>query len=227
MKKILLLSLAIGFICIGCEQDDNKVKTYERITIEEAGALILNWVFADYEPEMNSGFSFDSIIELTTDEIFSNLGGQVYSAQSGVPGLQDRWLFIRERKVYDLHGYFYDQHAILTDRNNIVVTDLNGDESYELFYTAGWGSGVTRKTVNCFEPVDIPKGAGINIAENAIQCDFRLLKQSNQELSLKYIDNNYDLVIGEIQLTGQGDDISISVQFVGDIPQEVRDKLDL
>jgi len=180
--------MIIGVIYVSCKKEDNK--TEKRITIEKANQLITDWVFNVYNPNMNPSFSFDSIVDLTNDEIYSKLSGQVFSARSMVPGLMNRWIFIKKNIVYDLHGFHNDQYAIDSDANNLFVTDLNNDNVYELCYTAYWGSYYIRSTVNCFylSNENIPYGSGIDISINAYNygCQFDLQKESFQKLYLKY-----------------------------------------
>jgi len=226
MKNISLIVMIIGINFISCEKEDNK--TEKRIAIEEANQLITDWVFNEYNPNMNPSFSFDSIVELTNDEIYSKLGGQVFSARSMVPGLMNRWLFIKNKIVYDLHGFHYNQYAINSDAKNLFVTDLNNDNVYELCYTAYWGSSFVRSTVNCFYLSDenIPHGSGIDISINAhyYGCQFDLQKEKYQKLYLKYVNSSYSLKIGEIGFREENE-MQVTVNLYEGIPQEILDIL--
>jgi len=218
--------MIIGVIYISCKKENNNAE--KRITIEKANQLITDWVFNVYNPNMNPAFSFDSIVELTNDEIYSRLNGQVFSARSMVPGLMNRWLFIKNNIVYDLHGFHNSQYAIESDANNLYVTDLNSDNVYELCYTAYWGSALIRNTVNCFylSNENIPHGSGIDISINAYSygCQFDLQKDSYQKLYLKYVKNNYSLKIGEIGLIEENE-MQVTVDLFEGIPQEILDIL--
>lgn len=226
MKTIAFLIIITGVIYISCKKEENK--TEKRITVEKANQLITDWVFDVYNPNMNPSFSFDSIVELTNDDIYSKLSGQVYSVRSMVPGLMNRWLFIKNNIVYDLHGSHNNQYARDSDADNLVVTDLNNDNVYELFYTAYWGSALIRSTVNCFYLSDenVPYGSGIDISINANNygCRFDLQKESYQKLYLKYVKNFYSLIIGEIGLREENG-IQVIVNLNDGIPQEILDIL--
>ncbi len=226
MKTIAFIVMIIWVINISCEREDKKIE--KRITIEEANKLITDWVFKEYNPDMNPSFSFDSIVELTNDEIYSKLGGQVFSARSIVPGLMNRWLFIKNNEVYDLHGFHYSQYAKDSDVNNLIVTDLNNDNIYELSYTAYWGSGLIRSTVNCFYLSDenISHGSGIDVSINAnnYSCHFDLQKEGYQKLYLKYVKNSYSLKIGEIGFKEEYE-MQVMVNLYEGIPQEILDIL--
>ena len=226
MKNIAFIVMIIGVIYVSCKKEDNKIE--KRITIEEAKQLITDWVFNEYNPNMNPSFSFDSIVELTYDEIYSRLSGQVFSARSMVPALMNRWFFIQNNIVYDLHGFHYDQYAIDYGTNNLFVTDLNNDNVYELCYTAYWGSSLIRSTVNCFYLSDknIPRGSGIDISINAYSygCQFDLQKEDYQKLYLKYVNNSYSLKIGEIGFREE-DELQVIVNLYEGIPQEILDIL--
>jgi hypothetical protein len=226
MKNIASIVMIIGILFISCRKEDNTVE--KRVSIEKANQLITDWVFDEYNPGMNPSFTFDSIVELTNDEIFSKLSGQVFSVRSMVPGLMNRWLFIKKNIVYDLHGFHYDQYARDSDAKNLVVTDLNNDRVYELCYTAFWGSGFIRSVVNCFylSGENIPYGSGIDISINAsgYGCQFDLQKEDYQKLYLKYVKNSYSLKIGEIGLS-EGNEMQVIVNLYEGIPQEILDIL--
>ena len=177
---------------------------------------------------MNPSFSFDSIVELTNDEIYSKLGGQVFSCQIDCTWLDEQVAVIKNNEVYDLHGFHYSQYAKDSDVNNLIVTDLNNDNIYELSYTAYWGSGLIRSTVNCFYLSDenISHGSGIDVSINAnnYSCHFDLQKEGYQKLYLKYVKNSYSLKIGEIGFKEEYE-MQVMVNLYEGIPQEILDIL--
>lgn len=225
--RIYFCYLLIGlFIMVSCKKDEER--NDNKITAEVANELIKDWVFDVFNPDMNPSFQFESVTEIHNDEIFEKLGGQVFSAQSEVSGLQNRWLFIKDEKVYDLHGFHFDQFAIETDANNLFVTDLNNDKTYELCYTANWGSYFIRNTVNCFYLSDEgnPSGVGVDIAINAYQNYywFSLQKENEQQLILKCNDNSSSKSVGKLNLIEE-EVTQLSVDVFNNVPQDILDIL--
>lgn len=230
MRTITFI-LLISLITIGCDKSKNKISDDDSainpITIEEADTLITYWVFNDYNPSMNATFAFDSIIELTTDDILSKFKGQVFKAYSPVPGLWNRWFFIKNKKVYDLHHY-EGQKSTGLDYDIIELTDLNNDEVFELCYIGYWGSGVVRSTFNCFYFIDdtVTNTLVKNFAENFL-FPFVLQKENYQKLLLNYHIFQEDSIVnlGEIKLIGEVEPVQIEIELNDNLPEDIMNRL--
>ncbi|MCJ7446108.1 MAG: hypothetical protein MUO72_00270 [Bacteroidales bacterium] len=222
MRNFVLLSLVFSFFFQSCGKDDTKIDY--AVTKEDAKNLITTWIYNDYNPEMNPSLSF-SVIEYTTDEIYVKLNGQVFGVISDVPGLTNRWLFIKDKRVYDL--FPGNQYASGTDFNNLLVTDLNNDSEYELSFTAHAGSGILYQGINCFYFLN----DSISHINSKVICRFPLdyqiylQKESCQKLYIRFKDDENDLRIGEVKLLKREDGMELVIELYEDISPEIVDKL--
>ena len=231
MKNITLLFVSAALMLCSCTDNSTNPEdnnTPNSISLEKADSLIIDWVFSVYNPNMNPSFSLDSVVEYTTDEINTKLKGQIFSARSDVPGMQNRWFFIRHNTLYDLHGYHLDQYAVEEDVGNLIVADLDSDSNYEILYTAMWGSFYMRNTVNCFcftgENSAFGTGEDISVS-TYIDYAFHLQKESDQKVFLQYSDSEFNITIGEIILEGVENNKYLGVNLYDNIPQKILDIL--
>jgi hypothetical protein len=217
-----LLLVIISSMFESCQKDDTKIEY--AITNEDAEDLITDWIFNVYNPKMNPSLSF-SVTEITTDEIYLKSNGQVFSIISDVPGLSERWVFIKNKKVYDLHpGYQYTSGP---DYNNLLVTDLNNDSEFELFFTAHAGSGILYQGISCFYFLnDTQSQINSNlICVFPLDYQIHLQKESYQKLYINYTDDKNNLRIGEVQLAEREGEMELITELNEDLPQEIIDKL--
>ncbi len=237
MRNTIFIALISIIFFISCDKEDSDISKKEdnkakgRITIEKADSLITDWVFG-YRPGMNPSFAFDSIVEYTTDDIYSKFSGQIFSARSEVPGMTNRWFFIKNDTVYDLHGYHYYEDGTLleqrADSENLLITDLDNDSNYELTYIGNWGSGCMRQTLNSFYLSDENSFTAIckDIAIVIGPYDFYIRLEGYQNLYLQYYDDNYDVFdIGTIKIVEQDGEKKFVIELYDDCPQEIKDKV--
>ena len=212
----------MNLIFQSCEKVDSKIDYV--LTTADAKDIITKWIYNDYNPDMNPSFTF-SVIEYTTEEIYEKLKGQVFGVISDVPGLNNRWFFIKNKKVYDL--FYGGQYATESDFDNLLVTDLNNDSKYELSYTAHAGSGVLIQIINCFYFMNdnLSQLSSNVICRFPLDYQIHLQKDGFKKLMIKYADDKYDLIIGEVKLSKQDDKMELIVELKEEVPQEIIDKL--
>lgn len=144
MNRIIKI-IAFSLLLISCTKEENRTEPDQKI-LQSDYKLIRQWIFADYNPEMNPNMEF-TLKSLTTTDIQNYLNARVYAIQTDVPGLASRSVFIKDSAVYDM-GRYNLMGAM--EPENFTVTDLDGDSCYELFYTITHGSGILRTNILCY-----------------------------------------------------------------------------
>jgi len=199
MKNNSILLVVISIIALyslgACNKDDFKGD----LTNDEAKSLITEWVFKDYLPQMNPSLVF-SIEEITTKEIWNKMHAQIFNVVCEVPGLGNRALFIKNRKVFDL-GRFNLYGA---DRlENLLATDLDNDNIYEICYTLKHGSGIIRTNMYCYINELNDKLLCLNMVFFYTDSELKLVKRNDQDVFVKKVINNRSIDIGNIKLVNE------------------------
>lgn len=189
--------LFVSILIVACSKDTPQ-KEDEAIVMKKSVAdskgLIHDWIFNVYNPDMNSSITFD-VEDMTTDEIFSRTGGQVFNILCEVPGLENRAVFIRANKVYDLGRInLYGAHKI----KDLMVTDLDNNNEYELCYALVHGSGISRTNIICY----INNGSeNFMYTGSELFNNYTLVKESYHKVRVDEIKNNTATPIGYLSLS--------------------------
>ena len=188
------------------EYDFTDTTEFERITTVEAQDLIRLWIFNDYNPDMNPSMTF-SVDEITTDDMVNKLKAQVFIVISQVPGLDNRALFIKNKKVYDL-GRQNLMGALKPE--NFIVTDLNNDKHYELCFILIHGSGIVRTDVACFI-FDLKDKFLFADTSYPFITNLKLEQENYQNVFLKQMNQDNEVNMGKVVLVKENNILRVKV----------------
>jgi hypothetical protein len=204
-KKSLFCLMCFWLICFACTKDSDISKS--KISKDEAKELIKLWIFNDYAPEMNPSLTF-SLEEITTDEIWDKMHAQVFTVLTDCPGLSDRGLYIKNKTVFDLgRKNLYGAGKL----DNLVVSDLDEDNIYELCFPLIHGSGLIRTNIVCY----------INeIDDNYIFADtsffnktnLKLVKENLNNVILVKINDEGETKIGDLNLVNENSIMNLTIK---------------
>lgn len=174
----------------------------EKLTIDEAGALIRAWIM-DTNPGMDPDALFP-IQEFNTDqdfnmgardELWQRMGVQVYKITAGV--MQYETFLIKDKQVWILGSGFGGSGV-----SSLVVTDLDANGWPELVYTYSFGSGIHQSSLGMAS-----EGGGqmeiVEASDIRFPGDLRLERQDDQTLVLKQFSDAQGLegaVVGMVRL---------------------------
>lgn len=207
-KRIWVYPLILlGFIfmyTISCEKQSEKDP---KLSFKEARKLIEYWIFNDYNPQMNPSLEF-FLDEITTDEIWNLLNAQVFIILTDVPGLSNRAVYIENGKVYDLEKQraFYGAQKL----DNLLVTDLDKDDLYELCFTFISGSGIIRTSIACYIN-DLNHTLLLADTTFISGPKLKLVRENFQNVSVKKITNDGEVNLGNIILVSENDTLKLKL----------------
>jgi hypothetical protein len=202
MKIKVFCLMCFGLICLFCTKDNDINKG--KISIDEARDLIKLWIFNEYNPQMNPSLTF-SAEEIITDEIWDKMQAQVFTVLTDVPGLHNRGLFIKNKKVFDLGiRNLYGARKL----DNLVVSDLDGDNIYELCFPLIHGSGVIRTNIVCYiNDLDILTDTSFLFKTN-----LKLEKENLNKVILKQINDEGEIEIGYLNLVNENSTKKLTIK---------------
>lgn len=209
MKKSIYLVLFVFTAFFSCTKDTKNTDS-GKLSFAEARVLIKEWVFNDYNPNMNPSFEF-FLDEITTDEIWSKMNAQVFTILTEVPGLDARAVFIKNNKVFDL-GRRNIFGAIELD--NLLVTDLDEDNFYEICFILIHGSAILRTNIVCYinDLNDKILFADTTfISTTPFNNKLKLVRENYQNLVLKQINNDGEVIIGKIILVNENNTLKLKL----------------
>ena len=218
---IFLISFILLFGCKEVENDtcgaeEEKVITGTKITDNEAKILIKNWIFEDFNPDMNPSIDF-TVKELTTDETWEKSGIQVFELEGDFP-LAEMAVAIEDSNVYHLGASYWDQ---VIESGSMVVADLDKDNINELYYPLTFGSGILRTIIG---------GYSSSWNKKTLNSEIRFMFPTNYEITLmkdnckvfvKYNDSSTDIKIGELKIDESGNEYILTIAFEDNIPDSV------
>lgn len=204
-KKNVFFLLSFCLICFSCTKDIDISKS--KISTDEAKELIKLWIFNDYNPNMNPSLTF-SIEEITSDEIWDKMHAQVFTVLTNVPGLSNRGLYIKNKTVFDLgRNNLFGARKL----NNLVVSDLDEDNIYELCFPLIHGSGVIRTNIVCYIN-ELDDSYIIADTEFLFKTNLKLEKENLNDVFLKQIDNEGEMKIGDLNLVNENSTLKLTIK---------------
>lgn len=220
MKKYLSILSVIFLVFFSCSKED-KEKEYVNLYLESDMELVNDWIYNDYNPDMNPSMEF-TLKDLTTIDIQDKLDARVYTIVSDVPGLAEHAVFVKDNVVYDLGRY---NLFGANEPENLLVTDVDGDDIYELFFTLTHGSGILRTNIICYI-----NGLGdkylISNGTFMFPLDYTIgLKQNDTYLDITYTSGSTKLNIGEVTLAKVENELKCMIELDDDLPQSVMDDI--
>lgn len=172
------MALAFFFLSLFSVSFGQKSQQYQKLSLEEAKALILNKSFSESD-------KIQEFTELNDKDCWKKMHTQLYMVAT------DRILFyaITDRRVEALGGHYsYDL--------NRVVCDLDNDGNYELIYSFQFGSGVSVGILGIYSPgdkIDIDKSC--EYAEKSLVSSYTFDKINDQKVKMQL--KHYNKVVKE------------------------------
>ena len=171
MKRGLFITAILCFTLFSCQKS---VTNSDRLSLYDAKELIIHWVFNDYNPDMNPAITI-FVDEIISEEIWNTFQAQIFittaTGENGsvISELNNRRFFIKNKKVTDLcrnwtwdsdttnkivisdsYGNNLNRFYVADTLNNLVVTDLDNDNIYEICFSLYSGSGKIRSHLLCY-----------------------------------------------------------------------------
>lgn len=220
MKKYLNIIWVLFLLVLACSKED-KTEEVKNTSMESDNDLIREWIFNEYNPDMNPSLEF-TLKDLTTVDLQNKLDARVYAIVSDVPGLSGRGVFIKDSVVCDLgrHNYYGADEP-----KNLLVTDLDNDSNYELFFTLTHGSGILRTNIVCYINGLDDKYLFAN-GEFLFPLDYSIGLQKNSDyIDITYKSGSKQLNIGEVTLSKVDDELECLMELDDNLPQSVLDDI--
>jgi hypothetical protein len=220
MNKYLNIIYVLFLLILSCSKED-KNEDVKNTFLDSDNDLIREWIFNDYNPDMNPSMEF-TLKDLTTVDMQVKLDARVYAIVSDVPGLGGRGVFVKDSVVYDLGRY---NLFGATEPENLLVTDLDSDGNYELFFTLTHGSGILRTNIVCYinDLDDLYLHADGNFF---FPLDYSIgLQKNSNHLDIIYKSGSTKLNIGEVTLAKVDDELRCLMKLDDDLPQSVLDDI--
>jgi hypothetical protein len=185
---------------------------YPRLTVEHAGELVQAW-YDKTQPGRNPGEK-NPLRELTTDEIWSRMGVQVFKVTEGVH-MFDSFL-IRDGRVEPM-GIAFGGYGV----DALAVTDLDGNGQPELLFTYSWGSGLHRAHLAVYSPA-LPKNGMLAADLALMNGDLSLAKQDDRRVAvLGGLFNQKPVQIGYAQLGGENGQPALTLRLDPNLPAAI------
>jgi len=187
-----------------------------RLSLEQAGSLILSW-YRQQKLDLNPQVTLP-LKEMTTDEIWSRLGVQVFQV-SGDIFMYDTFL-VHRGQVTPM-GTGFGGVGVTT----LAVADLDRDGQSELLYTYSFGSGIHQSRLGIYSPT-LP-GEGILEASTTLtNGDLLLEKINDSQVQVKAeLTGPSSVPIGQVVLQSQGGQETLALVLDKDLPQDILDNL--
>jgi len=216
---IAVLACLAGTACRSSEAS-GLADRCEPLNQSEAEQVVRQWVYEDYNPDMNPSAEFP-LEETTTDRIWNRLDSQLYTCTSTTPGMSNRPLLIECEDVFDLGQYRgLGGHEV----DELRVTDLDADGSHELVFLDTWGSGIVRTAVVMYLDDGDKQLLQADVAFT-MNVDFE--RVSDQELYI--VDHTQEGVdeprIGRVLLESGSLVETLTIELVDGLPADVLDDI--
>ena len=193
-----------------------------RISLAQAETLV-RAEFFDVGSDLYTAFEFP-LQELTSDEIWTRLGVQIFQVSGGV--YQYHTYLARDGRIKAL-GTGFGGFG-LTD---MCVADLDDDGNPELIYTYSWGSGIHRAHLAAY----FAEGAASRTIEaNVVYLHGDMLLEKVDDHTLFVKTAEYDpgqqsfvalFSLGQVTLERRQDRLQLALALASDLPPETASRL--